>query len=430
MTDHLETTRSSELADRLRRVLPGGDTRSATFYPPYPIAFARGEGYRVWDLDGNEYIDLVNNFTSLAHGHAHPRIVAALTAQTQLGTAFPAPNEHQAELAERLCARVPSVELLRYTNSGSEAVMLAVRAARAFTGRDLIVKADGGYHGCWEQVPMTTGVGIGSQGGTPNVVTDMLRVCEFNNSDSLRALMQEDGARVAAIVLEPVQVGGGVIVGEPEFFRAARELADEFGALLVLDEIVTLRLHPNGYQAVLGVRPDLTTMGKVIGGGLPVGVAGGRREVMELLDPRRPGFVGHSGTFNGNPMTCTAGCQSLDLLDEPAIARINGLGARLADGLRELVAERGLDGDVTRCGSLVQLHLETGGSVQRFSDINPGSALLARVHRAALAEGLFFAGRGLMCTSTVMDESVIDRVLDGFSRAVDRVESERALEAV
>jgi len=428
VADRRETPGSAELAERLRRALPGGDTRSSTFYEPYPIAFERGEGCRVWDVDGNEYVDFLNNFTSLVHGHAHPQIVEAVALQAARGTAFPAPNVAQAELAERIVERVPSIELLRYTNSGSEANMLAIRLARAYTGRERIVKADGGYHGSWEQLPLAGSPATGSHDGTPQAVLDLIHWCEFNDVESLRAAVEEAGDRLAAIVLEPVQLVGGVIAGTPEFLRAARELADEAGALLVLDEVVTLRLAPGGYQSVLGVRPDLTTLGKIIGGGLPVGATGGRREVLEAADPRRPGHVGHSGTFNGNPLTSVAGCVSLDLLDAAAIERLNGLGERFASGLRGVLEAHGVEASVTSCGSLVQIHLETEGPVRTFGDTNPGSALLARLHRAALDEGVFFAGRGLLNLSTAMDDAVIDRALDALGRAATTLQP--ALERV
>lgn len=425
----INTRRSEALAERLRRVLPGGDTRSATFYEPHPIAFARGEGCRIFDLDGNSYLDFWNNFTSLAHGHAHPAIVEALKSQADLGTAFPAPNEQQAELAERLAARVPSIELIRYTNSGSEAVMLAVRAARAFTGREMIVKADGGYHGCWEQVPMTTGDGIGNQGGTPNAVSELVEMCVYNDVGSLRAIMERFGERVAAVILEPVMVGAGVIPGDPKFFEAARELCDRFGSILIFDEVVTLRLALGGRQAEFGVTPDLTTLGKIIGGGLPVGATGGRAEVMEIFDPRRESFIGHSGTFNGNPLTMAAGCVSLDLLDAEAITRINALGEELAGKLEDALTAANLDGTVTNCGSLLQIHLETDGPVRAFADTNMASPMLQRVHRACLEEGFLFAGRGMMCVSTPMDESTIELAAQSFERALERVSS-GALETV
>jgi glutamate-1-semialdehyde 2,1-aminomutase len=417
------TSQSEALAHRLRDLLPGGDTRSATFYEPYPIAMARGEGERVIDVDGNEYLDFWNNFTALVHGHCHPDIVRALGTQLSFGTVFPSPSVAQAELAERIKERLKSVELIRFTNSGSEAVMLAVRAARAFTGRDLLVKADGGYHGCWEQVPMTQGQGIGGQRGTPSAVNDLLRVCTYNDGPSLRAVMEEVGEQVAAVLLEPVMVGGGVLAGDPTFFKTARELCDSYGALLILDEVVTLRLDAHGYQSVLGVEPDLTTLGKLIGGGLPVGAAGGRARIMEQFDPRRADFVGHSGTFNGNPLTTVGGRVSLDLLDDEAIARINALGEALASRLAGSMADSGVEGTITNCGSLVQLHLQTGGQVRAYADTNMGSDLLRRIHRASIEEGFLFASRGLMCTSTVMDDETIDQACEAFDRALARMES-------
>lgn len=419
------TARSEKLAERLRAVLPGGDTRASTFYEPYPIAVARGEGCRIVDIDGNEYIDLWNNFTALAHGHAHPAIVTAISQQAEIGTAFPAPTELQAALAERIQQRLASVDLLRFTNSGSEAVMLAVRAARAFTGRELVVKAEGGYHGCWEQVPVTS-AGRGRGSGVPQAVGELVRQCVYNDVESLRAVMEDVGERAAAVILEPVLCAGGVIVGEPRFFEAARKLCDDYGALLIFDEVVSFRLAWRGYQSTLAVEPDITTLGKVIGGGLPVGATGGKATIMELFDPRRPGFLHHSGTFNGNPLTAAAGCASLDLLDVAAIEKINALGAALAVRLESVLVAAGVLGAVTSCGSLVQLHLETGGQVSSFADTNFDSSLLRRLHRASLEEGLLFANRGLMCTSTVMEESTVDHVCAIFERALERVLSRDA----
>lgn len=412
MDYEIPTERSAELAERLRALLPGGDTRTGTFYPPYPLALARGSGWRLWDVDGNEFIDCVNNFTSLVHGNAAAPIVEALRAQLELGTAFPAPIELQAELAGRICRRVPSIERVRFTNSGSEAVILAVRAARAFTGRDEIVKAHGGYHGFWEQVPMAFGAP-----GIPKGVEALAHEVDYNDAAQLEETMARHGERVAAIILEPVLTAGGVIAGEPAFLGAARELADRHGTLLVLDEIVTLRLGEGGVQASLGLQPDLTTMGKIIGGGLPVGAVGGRADVLDVFDPRRPGHIVHSGTFNGNAMTLAAGCASLDALPASEIARINGLGDRLAARIREVLPQT----VVTSAGSLVQLHFGTGPELRRYRDTNMGSETLARLHLAALAEGLYFAARGLLNLSTAMDEPVVDEIAARLERAAARL---------
>jgi glutamate-1-semialdehyde 2,1-aminomutase len=439
------TSHSRRLADRLRRTLPGGDTRKGTFYPPYPLALARGSGCRVWDVDGNEFIDLVNNYAALVHGHAPPAIVEAIVAQARLGTAFPAPSELQAALAERICGRFASIERVRFTNSGTEAVMQAVRVARAFTGREEIVKATGGYHGSWEQVPLSWERPHGRTrpeaapraravrpadadrmaAAIPRAVRGLVHMVGYNDRDALAATMARHGARVAAILLEPV-LGSGLIAGEPAYFAAARALADAHGALLICDEIITARLHAGGYQAVLGVRPDLTTLGKVIGGGLPVGAVGGRPEVMDLFDPRRPAYLSHAGTFNGNALTMAAGCASLDLLTPAEIDRINGLGEALAAKLRHTFVACGLPASVTACGSLLQLAVDTqtGGGM----DADVSDALFAHVHVAALEHGIYLAPRGFLNLSTAMDEALMARVADALAPAARQAaESIRAM---
>jgi glutamate-1-semialdehyde 2,1-aminomutase len=413
----IPTARSGELAERLRAVLPGGDTRTGTFYPPYPLALTRGQGYRVWDVDGNEFIDCVNNFTSLVHGNAAPAIVEALKAQAELGTAFPAPIELQAEVAERICDRVASVERVRFANSGSEAVLLAIRAARAFTGRDEIVKAHGGYHGFWEQVPMAFGAP-----GIPKAVQELASEVDFNDAGQLEDVMRRRGDRVAAILLEPVMTAAGVIAGSGDYLRLARDLADRYGALLVLDEIVTLRLHRGGYQAVAGVDPDLTTMAKIIGGGLPVGAVGGRADVLDVYNPLRPGHIVHSGTFNGNAMTLAAGRASLDLLTQTEIDRINALGDRLAGRLQQLLPEA----VVTSVGSLIQVHFGTGPEIRCYRDTNMQSETLTRFHLASLEEGVYFASRGLLNLSTAMDEATVDEIADRLGRAAARLRASLA----
>jgi glutamate-1-semialdehyde 2,1-aminomutase len=380
----------------------------------------------VWDVDGNCFIDLLNNYTSLVHGHAHRQIVAALTEQLPLGTAFPAPGVLQAELAERIVERVGSVEQVRFTNSGSESVMQAVKLARAHTRRVEIVKAIGGYHGSWEQVPMT--FGGADAGDVPDFVSQVVQMVPFNDLESLEHLMSERGERIAALVFEPV-LGEGVIPGDPAFFAGARRLADQYGSLLITDEVVSFRLALGGYQSVLGVKPDLTTFGKIIGGGLPVGAVGGREDVMRHFAPDRVPFVSHSGTFNGNPLTMAAGCASLDLLPATEIERINALGSRLAGELDRLLNAHGLRGPVTVCGSLIHLHLEAAEEIRTFDDVNLGSEQLARLHLACLDEGVYFAPRGVMNISTVLDEAAFGEVLDSFERAAARVAEEVALTA-
>jgi glutamate-1-semialdehyde 2,1-aminomutase len=420
---NLTTAKSRELIERLSRSIPGGNTRSLAYFPPYPLAISHGSGCRVWDVDGNEFVDLLNNYTATVHGHAVPAISEAMSKQAALGTVFPAPAEAQAELAERIVDRVASVEKVRFANSGTEAVMMAVRAARAFTGREKIIKAEGGYHGMWEQVPVSRPQDTLSERrtATPEGVAALVRMVDYNDVAGLEAAMEEEGESVAAIILEPV-TGTGVLTGTPEYFAAARRLADERGALLICDEVITLRLAVGGYQEVLGVCPDLTTMGKIIGGGLPVGAFGGREEVMSVFDPRLPDHLHHSGTFNGNLMTMAAGCVALDLLTRDKIERLNALGERLANGLRQIFSQRKeLRAVVLNCGSLVHVNFETKGEVRNYSDLNLDSPVMAAFHLAALDEGAYFAPRCFMNTSTAMDEQIIDDVLEACSRARARV---------
>jgi glutamate-1-semialdehyde 2,1-aminomutase len=420
----IRTERSREIVERLERSVPGGNTRSLAYYPPYPLVISSGSGCRIRDADGNEFVDLLNNYTAAVHGHAVPAVNEAMRDQAALGTAFPAPGELQAGLAERIVGRVASVEKVRFANSGTEAVMMAVRAARAFTGREKIIKAEGGYDGMWEQVPVSWDLDP-YRAAMPEGVRGLLRMVDYNDVGQLEAAMEAEGDEVAAILLEPV-TGTGVFTGTPEYFAAARCLAAEHGALLICDEVITLRLSAGGYQEVLGILPDLTTMGKIIGGGLPVGAFGGRADVMEVFDPRSTRHLHHSGTFNGNLMTMAAGCVMLDLLTQREIERINALGERLADGLRRLLAERpDLNGVVNNCGSLLHVNFGTDGEVSKYSDLNTDSPVGARFHLAALDEGVYFAPRGFMNTSTAMNEQIIDEVLGACARAMERVAGHR-----
>lgn len=409
------TERSQELFTQLSGVMPGANTRTATWFAPYPIGIDRGEGPYVWDLDGNRLIDLLNNYTSLVHGHAHPAITEAIVREARRGTVFPSPIRSQLALAERICDRVASVDQVRFTNSGTEAAMHGVRCARAATGRSAIVKVFRGYHGSWDGTPPTPADSRGIPAGT----LETIHWVDFNDPAGLRATMAEHGDQVAAILLEPM-LGAAVIPADPEFIHTARSEADRCGALLIIDEVVTLRLEHAGYQSRLGVSPDLTLFGKVIGGGLPVGAFGGRSELMALYDPRDEHGISHHGTFNGNALTMAAGVASLDLLTAEEIGRINDLGSRLAAGLREIVSGNGLQAQVTEDGSLVQLHFDVEQRPHTGSDVRPDSPMLARFHREALAAGVYVAPRGELNVTTATDERLIDESLERLDVAATR----------
>jgi glutamate-1-semialdehyde 2,1-aminomutase len=410
----MKTDESLALFERLLKVMPGASTRTVTHYDPFPVCIDHCEGCRIRDVDGNEYIDLLNNYTPLVHGHAHPAIVEAITktAQRGLASALPSPIALQGELAERLCSRTPSIDLVRFTNSASEAVMMAVRVARAYTGRDEVVFPGNGYHGSWDQVNVSgvdeehpDGNPEGMQ-GIPGGVAALAHLVRFNDVAHLEEIMGEYGSRVACILLEPI-LGHILDPGEPEFIAAAARIAHEHGALLILDETITYRLWVGGWQTQNGIEADLTTLGKTIGGGMPVGAFGGKEEFMRILDPRRPDALPAHGTMNGHALGMAAGCASLDLLDQPAIARINDMGERLAVRLDEAGHDAGIGMRVHACGSLLQ-----------FNCSDP-----LAFHRACLEEGLYVAPRGSMNLSTPMDEAVLDEVVGRWQRAVARVAS-------
>lgn len=401
--------------------MPGGDTRTTAFFPPFPLALERGAGCYLWDVDGNQFIDFVNNYAILVHGNSPQRIVDTLLAQVALGTGFPGPTRHQEELAVRLCNRFTSIDSIRFTASGTEAVMSAVRAARVFTGRDQVVKADGGYHGSWEQLPMSLEISKWAR-GTPAQVRELLHVVRFNDCDELEGVMTASHASIAAIILEPVLYAGGIIRGSREYVSTARRLADEYGALVILDEVITSRLQAGGYQETLGVKPDLTVLGKPIGGGLPIGAVGGRKDILALFDPTRANHIAQAGSYNGNPLAMVAGCVALDMLTQSEISRINALGERLAEGLRQVFASLNTGVAINVCGSLIQLHFgKQKPEILDYRELDLESEVLSSFHRAALEEGVYLAPRGMLNVSTAMDQEIVEDALSRLGRAAEKV---------
>lgn len=427
--------RSAALHETARRVMPGGDTRTVAFHAPYPLVIRQGRGCRIQDADGRTYIDLLNNYTSLIHGHAHPGVIAAVSERLPFGTAFPAPNEAQTQLAEMIVDRVASVDMIRFCNSGSEAIMNALRAARAFTGRDLIVKMEGGYHGTYDDVEVSvrpdprdpaagpdrapTGV-LGTRGVPGNTVDNVL-VTPLNDVEAVERLMRERGTEIAAVIVEPVMGSSGMLPADQAFLESLRVLTLEHDALLIFDEVMSFRLEPGGVQQHYRVRPDLTTFAKIIGGGFPVGGFGGRASVMEQFDPLGPAPLSQSGTFNGNLITMVAGVAALEAYTPAEVGRINALGERLRDGLRTALQNAGVPATVTGYGSFAGVHLGAAAA-RTYRDVALTDKGLARLlHLALLLEGVYVAPRLTMCTSTAMDDDTIDEALAGFRRAIDAV---------
>jgi glutamate-1-semialdehyde 2,1-aminomutase len=403
------TPRSRERYQRATQVFPGGDTRIVTFYPPYPVAIEQGSGIDLVDLDGNHYSDFLLNYTSLIAGHRHPAVMEAVAeALTRLsGVAAPVPG--QVELAEELIRRVDSVEHVRFTNSGSESTLIALWAARAFTGRPTVIKAIGGYHGCIPELDRSI-----RPGSFPPGVPESSPVIAvpFNDPEALRAAVDEAGDALAAVFLEPVLGSGGVVAPEPGYLQAAEQWAHEAGALYLLDEVISFRLGPGGYQQIANLRPDITAFAKIIGGGFPVGAIGGRAEVMDVFRPGSDRGIAHSGTFNGNPVTVAAGRKTLELLDDAAYEKLDRLGAILGSGLRDAMERAGVGGQVTQVGSLVNVHF-TSEPVRDFDSAQRiDQTAAAAYHIGLLNRGIFVAPRGMMAVSIVAEESDVQNVID------------------
>lgn len=427
------TKRSAELAEAARQVMPGGDTRTVAFHAPYPLTIAGGEGCRFTDVDGSSYIDILNNYTSLIHGHAFAPITSAVTAQLPKGTNFATAIESQTRLAEILTSRVASVDLIRFTNSGTEATMNALRAARAFTGRDTIVKMEGGYHGTYDDFevsvhpdpavagPADAPFSLLDTGGIPRNTLDTVLVTPFNDIAAAERLITKHAADISAVIVEPVMGSAGMIPAERDFLVALRDLTSQHGIVLIFDEVMAFRLEPGGVQSHYGVAPDLTAFAKIIGGGFPVGAFGGRADIMAQFDPSRPNPLWQSGTFNGNAITMVAGIAAMEHYPAAEVARINALGERLRNGLSSAIQDAGLPGKAIGYGSFAGVHF-VDGPIRNYRDVAVGDPAFKRlVHLALLLEGVFCAPRLMYCASTPMNDSVIDDVVARFRAALARV---------
>jgi glutamate-1-semialdehyde 2,1-aminomutase len=395
------TEKSRALWERSLESLPGGNTRTTIFHDPYPVYVVRGEGCRVTDADGVERIDFISNYTSLILGHSHPRVVEAVQRQAAELMSVAAPSELEIELAEEIRRRLPSVERIRFANSGTEATMLALRAARAFTGREKVGVFAGGYHGSHDYAasippdPGTPPSGL----GIPDAVAGTVVVAPFDDDEGTRAVLEPHLDELAAVIVEPVLGSGGVFPASGEFLASLRELTRETGALLVFDEIIAFRIGYHGAQGRLGITPDLTTLGKIIGGGLPVGACGGRADVMALFDPRADAHIGHGGTFNANPLTMAAGLATLAELQPHRYDALEGLTVELTEKLTSLFAEADAPFWVTQAGSLFNVHAAD-------------TTMLRELHLGLLANGILSTPRGMGCLSMPMTSVEVDAFVE------------------
>ncbi|MFA9558629.1 glutamate-1-semialdehyde 2,1-aminomutase [Evansella sp. AB-rgal1] len=352
--------KSTKAFEQAKKVMPGGvnsPVRAFKSVKMDPVFMERGKGAHIWDIDGNEYIDYVLSWGPLVLGHADDQVVEALKAATEKGTSFGAPSELETKLAELVIERVPSIEVVRMVNSGTEATMSALRLARGFTGRNKIVKFEGCYHGHGDSLLIKAGSGVATLGlpdspGVPESVAQNTLTVPYNDLESLQLAFDSYGDDIAAVILEPVAGNMGVVLPEPGFLEGVRKMTEDHGSLMILDEVMTgFRVGYQCAQGELGVTPDLTCLGKVIGGGLPVGAYGGKREIMEQIAPAGP--IYQAGTLSGNPLAMTAGYETLSQLTPESYEEFDRLGKRLADGLAEAAAKHNIPHSISRAGSMV-----------------------------------------------------------------------------
>jgi len=382
-------------------VMPGGNTRTVLFYPPFPLAMERAEGCRLWDMDGAEYADFLGEYTAGLYGHSNPVIRAAIDRALDGGISMGAHNMLEARFARAVCERF-SLGRVRFTNSGTEANLLALTLARVFTGRPKLMAFDGAYHGA---------VFTFAGGGSPVNAPFPFVLGQYNDIAATLAVIEEHGPDLAAVILEPMIGSGGCIAASPEFLQALREACTRVGALLIFDEVMTSRLAPGGLQSLRGIKPDLTTFGKYIGGGMSFGAFGGRAEIMDLFDPRRPDALPHAGTFNNNVLTMSAGLTGLTQVYTPQAAiALNARGDALRQRLNALCHAADAPLQFTGIGSMIAVHA-LRGPVHSPADAAKGDAKLKELFFFdMLAHGIWLARRGMFALSLPIGDAECDKL--------------------
>ena len=421
-------SRSAALFAQAQGVMPGGNTRTTVYMAPYPPYAASGDGCWITDVEGDRRLDCLNNYTALIHGHAPAAIVEAATRRLALGSSFPLPTPEEVELATLLCERLPSAERVRFTNSGSEAVMMAIKGARAWTGRPKIAKFEGAYHGSYDYAEVSLASSPEHWGslaapastpyskGVPPAVLDDVVVLPFNHAELAVARIEREARHLAAVLVDPIPNRVGLIPAQRDFLRALREVTSRHGIALIFDEVITFRVGYHGAQGVFGVTPDLTTLGKIIGGGFPVGAVVGRADVMAVFDPTggKPAAP-HGGTFNANPVTMAAGLAAMRLWTRAAVERLGQMGDDLRSRANWALDEAGFAFKLTGQGSLFRIVPDASGASYRSSVPNArGLAQRREFHQRLLGNDILTSPTGLGCLSTVMGDAEVSEMVEAI----------------
>ena len=421
--------KSEKLYTEACRYLPGGDTRTATYFDPFPNFINRGEGAYVYDVDGNRLLDFQNNYTSLIHGHGHGPTTEAVSRQMEIGTAYAAPFELQVKLAELITGRFDNIDLIRFANSGTEANMHALRIARAYTGKSKIIKTEGGYHGTTDVFEASVDPNL-KKAGTPdnirtlpdsrgvseNALKDVI-VAHFNDIERTEKIINEHRDEIACMIVEPILGSAGQVLPVKGYLEGIRELTKKNDILLIFDEVVTGRLTIGGAQKFYGIVPDLTSLGKIVGGGTAMGAFGGRKDIMEMYDPREK-IMYHSGTFNGNAISMAAGTATLLDYDEKAIDHVNRLGSKFKEGMLRIYKDLNLNIQINGTGSIYNI-LFTDKPVYNYRDVARSYEYFNKLlFVSLLTKGVFNAERGMFCMSTAMTSNDVDYGLEKVKEAL------------
>ena len=438
MSDELEryrelTPKSRAAWEEAKEWLPGGDSRNSIFWEPYPIFVEQAAGARVTDADGAERLDFIGTMTTLILGHSPAPVVDAVQGQLAQGVVYNAPNRHQIRLARLLCQRIPSFDMARFTNSGTEATLNTIRAARAFTGRSLVAKAEGGYHGSHDTVSVSVRVDPRQAGerrapdarpateGLADGVLDSVVVLPFNETEAARAILERHKDQLAAVIVEPMLGSVGMLPATTEFLAMLRQFTADNGIVLIFDEVISYRIAPGGAQEYYGITPDLTSLGKIIGGGFAVGAFGGRRDIMDLYDPATGPRVAHAGTFNANPVTMLAGAVTLEQLTPEVYRRLAEVTERLRHGLREAGRELEIPVQVTGLGSLFGIHF-LEGELTGYRDLaQADGAFRHQAFLGLLNEGILLAPNLVGAVSTAIGDGEVDALVAAFRRVLRRI---------
>ncbi len=414
--------------------MPGGDTRNSIYWDPFPIYITSGDGTTLTDADGNQRTDFVNNMTTLILGHRPPEVTSALTEQISKGLSFPAPSPSVVRWAELMCERVPSLDKVRFVNTGTEATLNAIRAARAFTGKQKLVKCEGAYHGNHDAIQISVVPPLDEAGkadspesvaafpGISETAVDDIFIMPFNDIVTAEKIIRKHADELAAVIVEPVNGQCGMVPAKPEFLEGLRRLTDELGIVLIFDEVIAFRIAYGGAQDYYGVKPDLTCFGKVVGGGMPVGAFGGRDDIMSLWDPSDGGsVVQHAGTFNGNPMTAVAGVATLESLTADKYEYLEHLGNMLRNKLRTLFAELEVPMSVTGVASLFALQFTPTEVIDYRTYATNNKEMLQTMFIGLLNEGFLMSNRCAGNVSTVHTEDDVDAFVLAVKNVLRRI---------